>query len=164
MKHFLNLKYFAMLLLMAMACVSFTACGGDDDDDPIVNPDTPSDPSGGGSETPSKNLDKELIGQWVYQSENGLEKEYILLNADGTGKWWLTHNGEVYERSQYIITSWETPSEGILITKEEDMLTGKETFTEKMAYTIRYDNLTLTYYDDDGVTLTAQKQVFKRMW
>lgn len=107
-----------------------------------MNPDTPNDPSGGGSETPSKNLDKELIGQWVYQSSSTGD-EYILLDANGTGRWWLALRGEmVFENA---ITSWETPSKGILITKEE-LNTGK-TFTEKMAYTVRNNMLTLTYYD-----------------
>lgn len=108
-----------------------------------MNPDTPNDPSGGGSETPSKNLDKELIGQWVYQSSSTGD-EYILLDANGTGRWWLALRGEmVFENA---ITSWETPSKGILITKEEELNTGK-TFTEKMAYTVRNNMLTLTYYD-----------------
>lgn len=128
MKHFSNLKHFAMLLLMAMACVSFTACGGDDDDDPIVNPDTPNDPSGGGSEDPSANWGKDLVGHW---RESKMHEPYlhIIFNADGTARQYVIEDG--YRVDDFTF-SWRS------ISTTEIKVNGNGHFDGEQVQTWRY--------------------------
>ena len=156
MKHFLNLKYFAMLLLMAMACVSLTACGGDDDDDPIVNPDTPSDPSGGGSEDPSVNWGKDLVGHWCDDEVN--EPYHIIFNADGTARQYVIEDG--YRVDDFTF-SWRS------ISATEIKVNGNGHFDGEQVQTWRYrlsenkKELTLLYLNAKGEV--EEEDIFHRV-
>ena len=121
-----NLKYYAMMLIMALTCLSFAACSDDDDD------------FGG---------DSELVGLWAtdYEGDN-IEVWYLQFKSDGTAKSWLMYKGEKEDQGTL---SWSTPSQGVLALTGRDPETGKM-MTEKWRYSIKNDVLKVIMYDPDG--------------
>lgn len=121
-----NLKYYAMMLIVALTSLSFAACSDDDDD------------FGG---------DSRLVGYW--NDDNGRDPEvlHIIFKGDGTAKQWLTYKGKV--DGEKLSFTWSTPSKGVIVVTGKHADTGK-VVTEKHGYSIDNDVLTLYYYDEDG--------------
>ena len=121
-----NLKYYAMMLIVALTSLSFAACSDDDDD------------FGG---------DSELIGYW--NTDNGRDSEvlHFIFKGDGTAKQWLTYKGEL--DGEKLSLTWSTPSEGVLVLTGKNPETGKQ-MTEKWRYSIKNDVLKVVCYDSEG--------------
>lgn len=120
-----NLKYYAMMLIVALTSLSFAACSDDDDD------------FGG---------DSELVGLWTDYERDNIEAIYIRFNSDGTAKTWLMYRGE---KDDMVTLSWSTPSKGVLEVTGKNPETGKKV-TEKWRYSINNGVLKLIMYDPDG--------------
>lgn len=75
------------VMVVAMMCVGFTACGGDDDDDPISRDNETTE----GGVT----INQAIVGTWRdnWNSTNSFIE--LTFNADGTGKaWWYNETDE----------------------------------------------------------------------
>lgn len=122
-----NLKYYAMMLIVALTSLSFAACSDDDDD------------FGG---------DSELVGYWNDDNGRNSEVYHIIFKSDGTAKQWITWKGEVDDDGVHSIT-WSTPSKGVLMVTGKNPETGKMV-TEKWRYSIKNDVLSMNLYDPEG--------------
>lgn len=120
-----NLKYYAMMLIVALTSLSFAACSDDDDD------------FGG---------DSELVGVWTDYERDNIEAWYLHFKSDGTAKSWLMYKGEKEDQGTL---SWSTPSKGVLVLTGKNPETGKQV-TEKWRYSIKDDVLKVIMYDPDG--------------
>lgn len=120
-----NLKYYAMMLIVALTSLSFAACSDDDDD------------FGG---------DSELVGVWSDYERDNIEAWYLQFKSDGTVKSWLMYKGEKEDQGTL---SWSTPSEGVLALTGKNPETGKQ-MTEKWRYSIKNDVLKVVCYDSEG--------------
>lgn len=120
-----NLKYYAMMLIVALTSLSFAACSDDDDD------------FGG---------DSELVGVWTDYERDNIEAWYLHFKSDGTAKSWLMYKGEKEDQGTL---SWSTPSKGVLVLAGKNPETGKQV-TEKWRYSIKDDVLKVIMYDPDG--------------
>lgn len=108
-----KLKFIAMLLAALFVSTSFVACSDDDEDNP------------------------DFVGTWSRGEDHGYE-ELVTFYANGTGKEWVTYNGEIEERYTSAFT-WKAEGNKITMTYEED----GETETEEIYWKIDGGNLVI---------------------
>lgn len=125
MEQIKNLKYFAMMLIMALTSISLTACSDDDDD---------------------VSIDSELVGEWVEVSSDS-ELIHFLFKEDGTGVNWLTWKGNKFDDEEDVNFTWEITSKGTMTLRGKNVDTGKmETY--KVKYEIHNGILTIFDFDE----------------
>lgn len=99
MKHkLLHLQSLLAVALCVIMSVTFSGCG-DDDDEP---------------EKDSKNLETILVGTWT------ADGEYIVLNNNGTGRYYIDYDSYVNNGKCDIITSWSCRDNTLRMTVDSE--------------------------------------------
>ncbi len=100
MKHkLLHLQSLIAVALCVIMSVTFSGCG-DDDDEP---------------EKDSKNLEKILVGTWT------AEGEYLVLNSNGTGRYYVDYYSYANNGKCDVITSWSCKGNTIYMVVDSEL-------------------------------------------
>ena len=97
-----------ILLLMAIILpFVFTSCG-DDKDEP-------------------QNLEQELIGEWVENTNSNYEVYHYIFKSDHTGSWWVTNNNVLIDG--FVVTTFTLSVKGNSLTLVNDANGGSASTT-----------------------------------